>query len=553
MSSKRRADDSEEKKKTWLQRRLDQRTHLVQELLDIRHAVKERGIAALPPRPKMPEEFYLNPRVAVGHLAASSDPGSLMDQLVRQMAQSLAPWLELVGDGSLDERRRRRLNALDQAESYVDLGDAEALEKLLEEHKDAFMDGRLSDLIVRCAERNQVECLDVCIRVYRTVSPEYLELRRCISIAEESLHDSSAIIHYAHAELVKGGWDLPKLSRYMWGSTVRNEKNGLALLAWDAKGDTAETAKFENVPSPPPPLFPRVRLLSDCTVGILGQTRFGVRSYPKISWPEVPSVRFTETDDHKFKAEQDVDMTTIVLEATEDAADVKGPEETYPKQIAMYGSRTRSGKLMVTGFDWMDVPKAMDIKIKLEFHRDDPEFAGISRSVITNSARDAICLLYQSDAVFALYGMLGRPMRDIEHEYVLDGSLWTPPSAEDMHGLPVSEYDPRPYAIIAVSADTGSVVGYLTHVDCPRGNGVFEDLRPLSDREAAERTLPLGLPSFTKEPVTDPAVQVFYASVLERGTICVANCQQTYIHYISDERVWDRVLSIVPFEKRARM
>lgn len=552
MSSKRRADDSEEKKKTWLQRRLDQRTHLVQELLDIRHAVKERGIAALPPRPKMPEEFYLNPRVAVGHLAASSDPGSLMDQLVRQMAQSLAPWLELVGDGSLNERRRRRLNALDQAESYVDLGDAEALKKLLEEHKDAFMDGSLSALIAICAKRNQVECLDVCTRLFRMSSEEAIELRQCIRIALESPLDASAVIHYACARLVNKWRPLPLFSTFFWDPQIVNEKNALARLIWDAEGDTAETVRFDRQIRNIPSSFTRVGLFVKCLTGILDQTRFGARNDADVSWPDIPKVQFTETEDHKFETGQDVDVNTMVLEATEEFANVKAPDETFIKKIPLYGAKTRSGKAVITSFELLSVPKAFDVEMKQVTHA---RASSSPKTMLANTDRDMIYSNNIGDAVFAFYGMLGLPFSEAEREYVLDGSLWSPPSAEDLHGLPFPRENDGmlPVAIVTVSADTGTVVGYLSYVDCPLGDGVFTKLNFLFEPDVAKRTLPFGLPSFTKEPVTDPAVQVFYADVREKGIVCIANCAWIYIHYISDERVWDRVLSIVPFEKRARM
>lgn len=523
MSNKRRGDEDEDKEdpnRDWLQRRVEATRLLLENMAKVRKGMTEKG----PKNAKRPPAARPN--------AQPPDPPPP------------------VHPGSGFE---------DQAKVLIMTGDDRALKELVRTAD--YADVENERLLELATEKGQVECLYVLLQKIRELEVDGNFVNHLSSLLDTAAwldHPVPRVIHLLAAWIydIDPVYSEPEqLLEFLeredeYGARLSYrpacEANAIAVATWLLDEDGALP---DEVPSfLESTIFPRARLLVDWVVVALTQTVIGY-SPRSIRFGDVGSVACFDQDGVlvvQFHDDVDKVMDMFALEATESFAEVKGSDEVVLQTFKGPSYVTRSGKPMTRPTLTLAVPKAMDIKMNAVSSTDDATVFSMnySRDMLLPLAGDA-------NVALVLQGLFAASITDAQRQYVLDGSKWYPPSEMDLHGALVRGL---PAAVIVVSVDTGSVVGYLSYVDKKHANGEFEALTAdfVHDiqNELKTRNRPFGLPNFHSYPVEDPAAQVFYADVRDKGIIGIVNCGLVLIHYVSDERVWDKSLSIVPFDKR---
>ncbi len=432
----------------------------------------------------------------------------------------------------IEQRRLSYLEAYRVLKPLVLLGDAVAVKSTLndsEYHSD--MVGALCSL---CVDARQLECLMAVIDFCTEAATPGIDSLVLTDTLDYATLSSIAIPDIIHWLMVKGksidGDDRFPLPLFDWKSAMKkitHEENGLALLAWVKPELDQVGPELGGRP------FFKWRLFHPWSVGALSQFSVGIQHAPLQSVLDVIC-----GEDEKNP------LDVYRIEATEEAAPVNRFGETYWE----YERKTSK---------WNRLGRAGDLKHRIAVHPPENLDSGFASNT-ANFDRDVmICVAKRPSVVFFLQGMMGLRPTDARQQHVLDGSKWFPPTPEDLHDYKHDEGQiPRtPAAVLMVSMDTGAVLGYLSHVDKEYQNEDTQHLDEYSYRTDEEvklkisedRYRPLGIFSFNHEhKVIDPRVQLFKADVRDRAIICIINCNSIWIHFTSDENMWNRAFGAIP-------
>lgn len=524
----------------WLEQRVEDTRLLAKNMLMVRRSMMDKGPknAKRPPRArpnsKPPDKSVLpDAKLAAGYLVARSNgPASLLSQVALSMGNLLAPWL---GDSSPSNT----------AESLILLGDDHALKRWARQTvipRDQWK--YLAELAV---DRGQAECLLALLTMHVQGLDEY---EACIGLLEQAIVIADPIPRVIHALCA---WIYQQDSSFFpdtFSGRVKSQQifpscdaNTVAMITWMLEEDdplslilpTSHIGLFSA------PMSPRYNLFRSYRMARLYQHKLECDYYTS------PIGGVLEAECTLSHLTSKVDIV-----ATEKEASLLNPEEVYWELEEE--KKTRSGRSRGRG-EWKRKSRAGDIEYLVpqrQLEEDSPFMVQVfnqKRDILWSTTHDETFLLCLGECD-------GAVVSDISTQYVLDGSLWPKPSEEDLRGVSRDTVTLYPAAVIVVSIDTGSIVGYLSYVDDEFSNGVsVVPLVPRGQREydlEEHRTRPLGYPSYSGEPARDDGehIQSFMADVRETAIICVANCSALFVHYTSSETMWNSAMSIIPYEKR---
>lgn len=523
----------------WLERRVEATRLLVKNMLMVRRAMMDKGPknAKRPPRARPnstpPDNSVLpDAKLAMGYLVArSSGPASLLSQVALYMGNRLTPWL---GDSSRS----------DTAESLILLGDDHALKRWA---KQAVILPDLWKYLAKLAvDRRQTECLIVLLATHVQGLDDYTE---CIDLLGQAIISRDPMPRVIHALCA---WICRLDSSFFpdgYSSQVKDrgilpscDANTVAMITWMIEEDDPlslilPTSRIGLLSSLSPP---RYNLFRPYRMARLYQHKL------KFDYYTLPIGSVLEAECLLSHLTFEFDIT-----ATEKDASLVNTREVYWE---LEEKKTRSGRSRGKG-KWTRKSLSGDIEYLVQPSQleEDSSFMvqvfNQKRDILWNTDHDETFLLCLGECD-------GEVVSDISTQYVLDGSLWQNPSEEDLRGVSRDTVPSYPAAVIVVSIDTGSIVGYLSYVDDEFSNGtVVVPLSPLGqliyDLEE-DRIRPLGYPSYSDKPSIDDGehIQSFMTDVREKAIICVANCSALFVHYTSSETMWDSAVSIVPHEKR---
>lgn len=385
-----------------------------------------------------------------------------------------------------------------------------------------------------CLDARQLECLAAIVGFCTERGPPGAASRVLVDSLDSATLHRIAMPEIIHWLMVKGkslggdaGFPLPSFDWKIALKEIKHEENGLALLTWVKPELDQVGPELGGRP------FFKWRLFHPWSAGALSQFSVGIQHAPLQS---VLDVICGEDEQHP--------LDVYRIEATEEAAPVSRFGETYWE----YERKTSK---------WNRFGRAGDLKHRIAVHPPENLESGFASNT-ANFDRDVmICVAKRPSFIFFLQGMMGLRPTDARQQHVLDGSKWFPPTPEDLHDYKFDDGAiPRaPAAVLMVSMDTGAVLGYLSHVDKEYQNEDTQHLDEYSYRTDEEMKLkisedryrPLGIFSFDHEhKVIDPRVQLFKADVRDRAIICIINCNSIWIHFTSDENMWNRAFGAIP-------
>lgn len=507
-SSKRKAgddsDDNENSHREWLQSRLDQRDRLLDRMFATRQEIIDRGSIDLlrPPSVRDPPDKPPRPNP--------------------------------------DNR------PLVTAQNWVQVGDDESLRQVLLANQPDLSPWTLMALAVSLG---QVECVTVLLELVEHNANEFLDkVLMYLGQAASSPHNMTRMIHLLAWWVIRIRPVQFEVGNWRFDGLIRVDENAVALSTWLAKGRVRAQYKPYLLPPRSSALF-QWQLLQNYTCGILAQTAFGVHEAKWGQGRSILQTLCTRGPNGKFSVRLDEDRTETITTVTVDATEQEAPVGDRTGEV--YWDVDEKGQ-------WKRQSKSGDVQYMETVIRGSIGNSSKPLAIgFFNKFRDAVTRYTASpNLVLCTGGMTGLPFGQAQRQYVLDGSLWSPPSEMDLHDVQ-SDVPLLPSAIVVVSVDTGTIAGYLSYIDDGEGKGKMEALTEESFESedtvyeltfSAERGWPLGLPSFAKKP--EPLAQAFCTDVREKALICIVNCEAIFIHYATSESTWDRVMNIIPYEKR---
>lgn len=190
-----------------------------------------------------------------------------------------------------------------------------------------------------------------------------------------------------------------------------------------------------------------------------------------------------------------------------------------------------------------------------------PDFAFGNLPILINHRRDAVYVHEMYNAPLAVYfgGALGKTSNQVDRMIPLNGALLPRPDTFPGNDRPIvypADQDLRPDAIVAVSLDTEVLSGYLSFIDfnSHQQGGEYQLLSSIQDfgEYAQERDIGFGYPSYTDDPINDPRAGAFSAPLDSNAILYIRNVNRVIFHFISDERVYDKIRRMIPAARLLR-
>lgn len=444
------------------------------------------------------------------------------------------------------EVKQGQADLTEKAKMLILLGDDQGLKRLVRE---CIRMGSINvSLLELAVERGQAECLYVLLSRMAVVDGESAVLYMCDNLLHQAawldrpvprvIHMLAAWIRIGDGDedsspvrledLLRAENNLYQIIRY----TPRCEANAKAVTAWLLEDSDPLITDLPFRLSAP---YPWVKLFTPFRLGMLHQHKVEFNRQNTPVDLVLQSRCNVSNDAFRFD----------ILPTEQEAMLVQLPETYWELEE----KKLRSGRPRQRG-EFVLKSTSMDLK----YFVPPGQLVNIrpfSASML-NQDRDAAFFYTGRDLfVLSLEGCSGSTLSEIDKQYVLDGSkskLETTDMEKNIYDIADS-----PVAIIVVSIDSGSVVGYLSYTDDEESKGDVRGLKPNRSGDPNLRVRGFGLPSYSDEPGDDDEetnIQSFMTDVREKAIICVANCSALYVHYTSGETMWNSVVNIVPHEKR---